>query len=308
VDLRVGNIDFPGDVVIRGEIRDGFTVRAGKSIFCNGCIGAARVICGGDLVSQQGVVGKEKAVILVNGAVEAKFLEGCAVDAGGPVRIRTSVLNSTVHTADRLELAERGIIIGGIIKAQNGVSAGQVGTDRGPRTEIYCGVDFKVEQKLVWIRDRGIALAHRLREVENRIKADPRARPVLDPLQVRIKTAIHKLNESARSLVGGLDRNEEAEVVVHGTVFPGAYLEICHVSHFLTRPVRRVAFRLDKASGRIVETMWEHSSPARKSSPSRVSGAPSAASAASPASPAPSPGAPATTSASAGRPRPGARS
>ena len=303
VDLRVGNIDFPGDVVIRGEIRDGFTVKAGKSMFCVGCIGAARVVCGGDLVTQQGVVGKDKAVILVGGAVEAKFLEGCAVDAGGAVRIRTSVLNSTVHTGDRLELGERGIVIGGIIKAQNGVSAAQIGTDRGPRTEIYCGVDFKVEQKLVWIRDRGIALANRLREVENRIKTDPRVGPVLEPLRVRIKTAIHKLNESARTLVVGLDRNEQAEVVAYGTVFPGAYLEICHISHFLTRPVHRVSFRLDKAGGRIVESRWEPSSGARKS---RAPGA--AAAVAAPGDARTFPRASPTASPSARRPRPAARS
>src|SRR5208337_5226117 len=78
VDLRVGNIDFPGDVVIRGEIRDGFAVKAGKSILCTGVIGAARIECGGNLVSQRGIVGREKAVIKAGGAVEAKFLEGCA--------------------------------------------------------------------------------------------------------------------------------------------------------------------------------------------------------------------------------------
>ena len=285
VDLRVGNIDFPGDVVIRGEIRDGFTVRAGRSVLCTGCVGAARVTCGGDFVTQQGVVGKGKAVLMVGGAVEAKFLESCAVDAAGPVRIRTSVLNSTVHTSDRLELGERGIAIGGIIKAQNGVSAGQLGTDRGPRTEIYCGIDFRVEQKLVWIRDRNIALAHRLREVEAKMKADPRALPVLSPLRDRIRTAIHKLNEGARGLVGSLDRNEQAEVVVYGTVFPGAYLEICHVSHFLTRPVRRVSFRLDKAGGRILESRWEQrAGPPAAARPTFSS--PASAKAARPSSPA----------------------
>jgi uncharacterized protein len=272
VDLRVGNIDFPGDVVIRGEVRDGFSVKAGKSILVAGCIGAARVTCGGDLVVYQGVVGKEKAILLVGGTTEAKFLEGCALDAGGPVRIRTSVLNSTVHTADRLEMADKGIIIGAIVKAQNGVSAEQIGTDRGPRTEIHCGVDFKVEQKLVWIRDRGIALAGRLREIEGRMKSGPKFQQVLSPLRDRIKAAIHQLNENARTLVAGLDRNEQAEVAVHGTVFPGAYIEICHVSHFVTKPTRLVSFRLDKATGKVLERAWESRSPVEKKAASPTAG------------------------------------
>jgi uncharacterized protein len=257
IDLRVGNIDFPGDIVIQGEIRDGFVVKAGKSILCSGCIGAARVECKGDLVTQQGIVGKEKALILVGGAAEAKFLEGCALDAAGPVRVRTSVLNSTVHTQDRLEMGDRGMIIGGIVKAQNGVSAEQIGTERGPKTEIHCGIDFKVEQKLVWIRDRNIALASKQREIEAKMKANARTRDVLLPLHARIKAAIHQLNESARALVTGLDRNDRAEVSVRGFVYPGTYLEICHVSHFITTPKRFVTFRLDKASGKIEERKWE---------------------------------------------------
>jgi len=257
IDLRVGNVDFPGDVVIRGEIRDGFTVKAGKSILCMGTIGGARIDCAGDLITQQGIVGKEKAVIRVGGAAEAKFIEGCALDAMGPIKVRTSVHNSTIHTKDRLEMGERGIIIGGIVKAQNGVSAAQIGTERGPRTEIYCGIDFKVEQKLVWIRDRNIALAFKLREMDIKIKASARARELLSPLRERIKAAIHQLNESARTLVSTLDRNEEAEVSVRGTVYPGTYIEICHVSHFITQPKRSVSFHLDKAKGKIAEMKWE---------------------------------------------------
>jgi len=257
IDLRVGNIDFPGDVVIRGEVRDGFAVKAGKSILCTGCIGAARIDCGGDLVTQQGIVGKEKAVIRVGGTAEAKFLEGCALDAGGPVKVRTSILNSTIHTKDRVEMGERGIIIGGIVKAQNGVSAAQIGTERGPRTEIHSGIDFKVEQKLVWIRDRNIALAFKLREIDSKMKSGAKEREVLAPLRERIAAAIHNLNESARSLVSGLDRNEGADVSIRGDVYPGTYNEICHVSHFVTRPRRSLSFRLDKAQGKIVETKWE---------------------------------------------------
>jgi uncharacterized protein (DUF342 family) len=167
------------------------------------------------------------------------------------------VLNSTVLTKDRLEMGDRGIIIGGIVKAQNGVSAEQIGTERGPRTEIHCGIDFKVEQKLVWIRDRNIALAFKLREIEAKMKTGARVKEVLQPLHARIKAAIHQLNESARALVTGLDRNEQAEVSVRGFVYPGTFLEICHVSHFITSPRRFVTFRLDKEKGRIAEGKWE---------------------------------------------------
>jgi hypothetical protein len=193
----------------------------------------------------------------VGGSAEAKFIEGCSLDCAGPIRVRTSIVNSTIHTRDRVEMGDRGIIIGGIVKAANGVSAAQIGSERGPRTEIHCGLDFDVERKLIWIRDRNIALAFKLREIETKMKTTPSTQTILAPLREKIKAAIHTLNENARSLVAALDRNEDAEVSVREMVFPGAYIEICHVSYFINKPRRSVAFRLDKPNGKVVERAWE---------------------------------------------------
>ena len=257
VDLHVGNIEFPGDVVIRGGVRDGFTVKAGKSLLCLGPIEAAQVECGGDLVTHQGVIGKDKARLHVGGAVVAKFLESCSVECTGPVQVRTSILNATVQTRSRVIMGDRGVIIGGVIRAQNGVSAAQIGTDRGPRTEIHCGIDFTVEQKLVWIRDKNVALAVKLKQVEVRMKSDPASAKVLAPLREKIKEAIHKLNESAKGMVSSLDRNEKADVSVRDVIHPGVYLELCHASHFITRPRRAVSYVLDPPSGKVKEARWQ---------------------------------------------------
>ena len=189
--------------------------------------------------------------------MEAKFMEGCTLSAEGPVRVLTSVLNATINTRDRLDMGDRGIIIGGVVNSANGVSAAQIGSERGPRTEIHCGTDFNVEKKLIWIRDKNIALAFKLREIETKMKANPGTRPVLAPLRDKIKAALHQLNENARTLVTTLDRNENATVSVRGNVFPGTYIEICHISYFVTKPKRLVTFRLDKGSGKIIETKWE---------------------------------------------------
>ena len=104
VDLSVGNIDFPGDVVIQGELRDGFVVKAGKSVLCGGSMDAARVECKGNLVTKAGIIGKDKAVLRVGGSAEAKFIEGCTLDCDRTVRVRTNVLNSAIRTGDRLEM------------------------------------------------------------------------------------------------------------------------------------------------------------------------------------------------------------
>jgi uncharacterized protein (DUF342 family) len=161
-------------------------------------------------------------------------------------------MNSSVHTLDRIEMGYKGVIIGGKIHAQNGVTATQIGSQSGTTTEIYCGVDYSVEQKLEWIRDKNIELAMKLKRVEERIKGFPSEAGKLGEVRDKIKVAIQNLSEAAGTLITQLDKNEDAKVAVRGDVFPGVYIEICHCSYIVSCKLRGVSFKLDKDKGKIV--------------------------------------------------------
>jgi len=129
---------------------------------------------------------------------------------------------------------------------------GLVGSPTSPRTELICGINAFVQQKLLWIRDKNIALATRLKQVQARLAAEPTSRTKLQDVHDRLRAAIHKLNESAQELVRELDKNDKAFVLVKGAVFPGAYIEICHVPFVVTETLSGVRFSLDKRKGKIV--------------------------------------------------------
>ena len=251
VDYRTGHIDFPGDVIIRGEIQDGFKVHAGGSIYCAGTMDASEVTCEKDVIVQRGIIGKKEGILRAEGKVEAKFIENCYVQAKGPISIDVGMINSSVHTLDRVELGSKGVITGGKTHAQNGVTATQLGSQSGTRTEIYCGTDYSVDQKLEWIRDKNIELAMKLGRVREEIKRSSSENKEIIDLRDKLQAAIHKMNEAASTLVNHLDKNDDVEVVVRGNVFPGVYVEICHVSYIVNRKVNSVRFRLDKARGKI---------------------------------------------------------
>jgi uncharacterized protein len=257
VDYSVGNIDFPGDVVIHGVIRDGFRVRAGRSLHCSKSIDASEVTTGGDLVTAQGIIGRRQAVIRSGGGITARFIENCVVEAAGSIRVQTGILNSSLHTLGSLEMGDRGIIVGSIVEARDGVKTAQVGSSRSPRAEIHCGTDYTVTRKLDALRDRTIALTVRLRQVEERARRDPAAPAGLGTLAERIRTTIRRMNEAARDIAPGVDRNEEARVSVRGAVHPGTVIEICHVSYVVPRPLSFVTFRLDRKAGRIITNRYE---------------------------------------------------
>ncbi len=252
VDYRTGHVDFPGDVVIQGEIKAGFRVQAGGSVYCAKTMDASEVLSAQDLVVRWGLIGRKSGKVKVGGGVTAKFIENCYVEAKGPVRVEVGILNSAVFSGDRVELGRKGVIAGGSVTAQNGVRATQLGTRMGPRTEIYCGTDYAVEHKLEWIRNKNLELAFKLTQVERRLKQPDGSRARLLEIQRRIREAIHKLNEAAQSLVFQLDKNEAAEVVVSGFAYPGVYIEICHVSFVVVRAMKSVRFYLDKEKGKIL--------------------------------------------------------
>ncbi len=267
VDFSVGNIDFPGDVVIHGVIRDGFRVRAGRSLHCSKSIDASEVSTGGDLVTAQGIIGRRQAVIRSGGGITARFIENCVVEAAGSIRVQTGIMNSSLHTLGRLEMGDRGVIVGSIVHARDGVMTAQIGSSRSPRAEIRCGIDYTVDRKLAAIRDRTIALAARLRGLEERRRREPAAAASLGGLAERIRTVIRRMNESASAIAPGLDRNEEARVSVRGSVYPGTVIEICRVSLVIPRPMSFVTFRLDRKAGRIVALRYEPRQPPSSAPP-----------------------------------------
>ena len=252
VNYKTGHVRFPGDIVISGEVRDGFRIEAGGSLFCEKTLDASEVSCGDNLAVAFGIIGRQKGTVRAGGAIRARFIENCHVEAAGPISVGTAILNSIVSTQDRLEMGPRGIIVGGRILAANGVVTTQVGSERGARTEINIGLDFAVMQKLEWIRDRNVELAVKLTRVQERIKAGGDTAPRLAGARDQIKEAIGRLNTAARELVFHLHKNGEACLVVRGPVLPGTYIEICHISYIVNRPLRSVRFTLDKGTGKIV--------------------------------------------------------
>lgn len=255
VGYGTGHVNFPGDVIIHGEVEQGFNVTAGGKLYCLQTLDASEVACENDLIVRRGIVGRGSGSVRSGGTIQTRFIEHCHVEAAADVSVEVGVMNSNVNTTGRLQLGHQGVVVGGRVNALLGVLAFQVGTASGPRTEIHCGTDFRIEQKLVVIRDRNIELAMKLKNVEERLqrcRQGSQEAAELDSLRGRMKEAIHALNEAASQLVFQLHKSEDADVIVVGKVFPGTYVEICHMPYVVDRTLKRVRFHLDKDEGKVL--------------------------------------------------------
>lgn len=192
-------------------------------------------------------------MIKTRGSVHARFIENCYLEAADDIMVASGIMHSSIYTNGRVLCRPRGLLIGGTVYAQNGVQAYQIGSQMAPKTEIYCGIDYLAMNKMQWIKDKSIQLAYTLRKISEQI---PRAKDDtllrLQNTREKILQTMSKMNEQASALVFGLDKNDAAAVDVYGTIFPGVYIEIAHISFIVHRQMSRVRFRLNKSEGRIV--------------------------------------------------------
>ena len=157
LDYSVGNIDFDGDVLVRGDVKPGFTITATGSVVIGGMVEHASIRAGGD-INLQGVVGNHEAdaagdaddgaaSIEAGGDIDVQYLHTISVRADGEVRVNREIVNCTVRAA-RVLTAPSGRIVGGEVTADFEIGAGSLGSNNGARTQLHIAT-HRAEEALV---------------------------------------------------------------------------------------------------------------------------------------------------------------
>lgn len=146
VNLKSGNISFFGSLVIRGNIDSGFRVEAEGDITVHGCVEAADIKAGGNVIVRGGITGRDKCNITCNGDFTAKYIEYAKVDCGGNVTVKEAIMQCEVNSNGRVvvELG-KGLIVGGVIRAGEDIAAKTIGSKFGTTTELEAGVRPKLK-------------------------------------------------------------------------------------------------------------------------------------------------------------------
>lgn len=250
VDYSTGHIAFPGDVFIEGTIHDGFKVSSGGNIVCKSTMDAFEVDAKRDLVCTQGILGRRRAQIRVGGELKAKFVQNCHVAVRGDVHISTALVNCRLYSLGKVDLGDKGVLMGGEVYAVHGLRCGRLGNQAKQRTVVHLGVDFTVQQLLDRANEKLRLLAARSRYVDSLAAS----RHAAEVARVRADIAKAASEQSAliSSLLGRLDADDEAAAEIRFEVFPGVVVEICRVRIAIEEHMKACRFRLDKTAGRIV--------------------------------------------------------
>lgn len=147
VDLSTGNIDFTGDVVVRGSVQNGFLVKAGGNVEISGLVSGGDVE-GRDINVRMGILGMNRTKINASGTVVAKFIENARVSADENIIVHDVVLHSQLSACKSIVVdGRRGQVVGGVAIAGESITAKSVGTTLATATELQAGVNPKIRDE-----------------------------------------------------------------------------------------------------------------------------------------------------------------
>ena len=271
VNLHTGNILFLGTVVVRGNVEDGFSVKAAGNIEVFGSVGKCQLDAEGDIIVHQGIAAKTEGKVRCGKSLYSKFIEHAHVDAGVNVVVTDGIVHSHVD-ANKMILCQgkRAQIVGGRLRASEEINSKILGSVAGTETLLEVGYDPRSKERLVQLADSKRTVEKSLEEVELNIKTLEtlqKAQRTLPPEKAQYLT---EQSEKRSQLLGQLDEttreigninsylaslNTIGKISASERVYPGVKLAIKNAALAVRTEFKFVTFFLQ--GGEVKVTKYE---------------------------------------------------
>jgi uncharacterized protein (DUF342 family) len=258
---KTGNISFNGVVYIKGSIKDNYQVLSKKDIVVEGNIGNCIVKADRNLIVRNGIVGKGKGFVDAGVDVTVKFAENSNIRAGANIYIQRAALNCTLTVGSRIiSLKEKGAIIGGDIRAKEGIEVKVLGNESEHRMNVRVGSDFILEESMEELVRKRRKFEEALRKIAllldklKKVSQDPLGLPQnLKKLYAEsmkkgtiAKVAIGELNKKQSQLLVNLEKVYDAEIKVRDRMHRGVKVHIGKMSFEIENAQTNVRLYYDK--------------------------------------------------------------
>jgi len=140
VNYEIGNIEFDGNINVKGSVNDGFSIEGGN-LSAKEVLGA-KIHVKGDVFVSGGIMG---ANIEAEGNVIAKYIKNANIKAYGNIIAAKEIQDSKVRTSSKL-INQSGKIISSLVTAKQGVEAKDIGTDVSRPCTIKVGGDEHIRK------------------------------------------------------------------------------------------------------------------------------------------------------------------
>ncbi|WP_400162999.1 DUF342 domain-containing protein [Brevibacillus sp. TJ4] len=257
VDFSVGNIEFVGTVVIRGNVLNGFRVKASGDIRVLGSVEGADLEANGSIEIKSGIVAQDKGSIIAGQNVKTSFIQNANVNAGNDVIVSQSIMFSTVRAGRQIVCnGAKGFIIGGVLQAGEKISARVFGNTSATPTVLEVGVKPELRTELAEITkqlqnlyenlrktDQGLTVINQILQTSGDLPSDKRVMQVkLTNTRLVLEKEAKDLEARKKQVEAELVGESPAAIEVFNTMYPGIKMTFGKLVHFNKHEYGRTRF------------------------------------------------------------------
>ncbi len=253
VNMRTGNINFLGSVVITGNVEDNFQIKASGNVEVYGTVQKATIEADGEIIIRQGVTGRNEAkIISTNGNIIARFIQDAIVITDKDVIVQEVIMNSQVSAGGKIVCnGKKAYIVGGVLRAGRLVLAKNIGSKAYTQTMVVVGLNPKLSKQLEDYQDKRMESAMKkdqltktLNTVYARRDADPASfteenREYMEKLEAGIKKLEKRIKEydkEIQTLQTYLEQTSQmGKVCFEKKMYPGVTVAIKNAEPFICK-------------------------------------------------------------------------
>ncbi|MCA1030097.1 FapA family protein [Bacillus timonensis] len=229
LDLKVGNIDFIGNVVIHGNIPSGYSIKAGGDIKVYGLVEDSHLEAGGSIYISGGFVASRNGKLLAFEDIKVTYINNGTVKATGNIEVESYILQSYCHANS---IVCNGTIIGGILNVNSSLRANEIGNQSHTKTEIIFNENEELMTKMNHIESNISIINQDLSKLQTivqalaiKYKSNGKLSEEELTLLKRQKITETTLNEELKTLSLELEelhckKNGDASCIVNRFVYP----------------------------------------------------------------------------------------
>lgn len=265
VDYATGNIEFPGTVLVKGDVKPGFIVRAKGDIEIQGIAEASTVISLEGSIKLTGAKGKDKGLIKARKDVHLKYAESVTIECEN-LYFESNLLNCTVRVTNSIiGQGRNSAIIGGEYVATSRIEADELGSDFGVNTYLEVGVNPYLREELKLINtqieiDRTslqklINIVKQYKELKERgVKLSPDKEEQFSKVTrklINLRDQLEKNLQRKQELERKINEMKyQCEIVARKTLYPGVEVHMHDAKYTADIPLPKVVLRYE--DGKIV--------------------------------------------------------
>jgi uncharacterized protein (DUF342 family) len=238
VDYASGNIAFGKSVLVRGDVKGGFSVDAGGDVEVSGLVEDCAVKAQGKLLVKGGFTGQGKGLIQARGDITIAYVRNQQVRGESAVRIQKEAVNSRMQS--RQSIFVNGLLAGGKAQARFTIECQVAGTETGTPTHLEAGYDYTVAEEITDIRGEMDKMGRYAKKLEDSLKQIHDVEKLnrgLEPWTIdlmfemegmrgKVDAKIRQLRERYALLDNQGGQPETATITVHRKAFPGVVIKI----------------------------------------------------------------------------------